>query len=243
MKKVPSEFLLFYVLFTIFNLTYTFAAEPIDVENVQNDVFRAQTPEDYKAIFIKTKNPMLKISVLQTLPMAIKRFNVNTNGVSIPFWLRSIINDALNSPDPKIAHCAIDQIGNNKIVCFTDTLISKYENINIDRNDDSCVLLRTSIIHAAGNLGTPRAIEFIGKIIDLHLIKPETDEAIIAAGKSCAAEIIPKINSYIKYLKARIENNEFLTGDPEKKPLVSPENTLHLAVGTIMSIGNNSCGK
>jgi hypothetical protein len=212
-------------------------------ESFQNSVLAAKTSEEFKSLFSKSVDPSAKIIILQALPMAIARFHASVEGATVPDWLATILNDGLNSSDAAVVVNAVDQIGKNRIVSFSNGVIAKYGVLDGTLIDPAIVPLRIKIIQTAGNLATPQAVSMLGQIIDTHQLRPETDAAIIAAGISCLVDIVPQINSYSKDLNDRIANSEFQNQDLAKKPLVSPENSLKLAMSAVQAISSGGCGK
>ena len=230
---------------------------------VRDDIFAATTTDQYLAAYNSSSNTLSKIAVLQALPMAITRFKVTAAGPTVPSWLQSMLTDALKGQDPALVKAAVEQIGLNGILSYSNNLIALYG------QNGAALGLRASIIEALGGLGTPSAIALIGQVVDAHQLSPETDMAIAMIGRLCITDYASKINSYVKDIEARMQGGEFdftsasvqiIQPDPyakaapsapvnsgatdsKKKPLVSPENSLRIAVSAMQMLGNGNCGR
>jgi hypothetical protein len=128
-------------------------------------------------------------------------------------------------------------------VSYTDSLIALYGGINAMPKDRQVIILRVQIIRALKNVEAPSVSSFLGKIIDTHLIRPETDEAISVIGSLCLTDLAPNLHSYITDITSQINNNKFPMDDPSKKPIVSPSYSINNARSVIQSLGRSDCGK
>lgn len=212
-------------------------------EVIREDVFAAKTPGDFSAAYSKSTDPASKIAVLITLPMAISRFNASTSGTTIPTWLGTLLDNALQDNDLVVVQAAVDQINRNHIVCYADMLISMYGKVSETPVAPAIIALRISIIDALGTFGTLNSTVLLGKIIDTHLVRKETEAALNAVAAACAISLVPNINAYVKDLEKKITNKEFLTNVPSIGGIVSPEGSLERAYGVIRILGSETCGK
>jgi hypothetical protein len=211
-------------------------------EVIREDVFAAKTTADFTAAYSKSTDPASKIAVLNALPMAINRFQASTSGTTVPSWLGTLLTTALQDKDIKVVQTAVDAINKNAIVCFADALISMYGSAAETPVDPSIIVLRISIINALGTLGTPNAIVLLGKIIDTHQLRQETEAALNAVSAACATNLVPNINSYVKDLENKIQNRAFQALLPIKGVQIAPEVSLDRAYYVVRILGSENCG-
>lgn len=246
MKKISCKRILIPVVFAIFiAVINSFADSTTSVQaSVRDDIFLAKTADQFNAAYYNSSNNIDKIAAISALPMAIKKYNISSQ-TAIPSWLSAILSDALNNTDLKVVQCAVEQIGNIGLKSYAGTLISMYGKTSSDPQNSKTIVLRMKIIKAIGNLGTSAvgSISFLQKIVDEHQVCPETDAAILAIGQLCLTDLVPNLHLYISDISNKINNEKFIMNDPKKKPLVAPEGSINLALSTIQSLSNGSCGE